>query len=144
MSVEFLVVGLAVAALFVEVTGFYPGGLVVPAYVALHFDQPLRLGGTLAIAFAAWGIYLLLSRFLILFGHRRFALLVLLGAALGGISYRLLPELWPSAVELRAVGWVIPGLLANSFERQGVPITVAGTATASVITWFLVRLLLFR
>lgn len=142
MSVEFLVVGLGIAALFAEVTGFYPGGLVVPAYVALHLDQPLRLVGTLAVALAAWGGYLLLSRFLILFGRRRFVLLVTLGAALGAIGYRLLPGLWPSAVELRTIGWVIPGLLANSFERQGVAITVLATATASVITWFLVRLIL--
>lgn len=142
MSVEFLVVGLVVASLFVEFAGFYPGGLIVPAYVALHLDQPLRLVGTLAAALAAWGVYVLLARWFILFGRRRFVLLVLLGAAFGVAGYRLVPAVWPTAVELRTIGWVIPGLLANAFERQGVGVTLLGATTASVVTWFVVRLIL--
>lgn len=144
MSLEFLVVGLSVAALFVEATGLYPGGLIVPAYVALHLDQPLRLLGTLAVALCSWGVYLLLTRWFILFGRRRFVLLVILGAAFGVVGYRLVPSVWPAAVELRVVGWIIPGLLANAFERQGITTTLFGTITASVVTWFLVRVFLTR
>lgn len=142
MSVEFLFVGLVIAVLFVEFAGFYPGGLIVPAYVALHLDQPLRLVGTLAAALGAWGIYTLLARWFILFGRRRFVLLVLLGATFGVVGYRLVPAVWPTAVELRTIGWVIPGLLANAFDRQGVGITLLGAITASVMTWFVVRLIL--
>jgi len=142
VSVEFLIIGLVVAALFVEFTGFYPGGLIVPAYVALYLDQPLRLVGTLAAALAAWGVYALLARWLILFGRRRFVSLVVLGATFALVGYRLVPSVWPAAVELRTIGWVIPGLLANAFERQGVGITLLGAITASVITWFVVRLIL--
>ncbi len=142
MSVEFLIVGLVVAVLFVEFAGFYPGGLIVPAYVALHLDQPLRLAGTLAAALAAWGVYLLLARWFILFGRRRFVLLIVLGAAFGVAGYRLAPAVWPATVELRTIGWVIPGLLANAFERQGAGLTLLGVVIASMITYFLARLLL--
>ncbi len=43
MTYETLFIGLLIAVLYVEITGFYPGGIIVPAYVALYLDQPVRV-----------------------------------------------------------------------------------------------------
>lgn len=141
MSIEFAFIGLVVAALFTEITGVYPGGVIVPAYVALFADQPLRIVGTLVVAVLAWSTYRLLGRAFVLFGRRRFLVLVLLGGAWALLGYRLIPLAWPESLELRAIGWVIPGLIANTFERQGVWITAAAMTIASALTYFVVRLI---
>ena len=141
MILEAAFVGMTIATLFVELTGIYPGGIIVPAYLALFVDQPLRILGTLMVALLAWGSYRLLARAFILFGRRRFLLLVLLGGIWTLVGYRVAPMLWPASLELRAIGWVIPGLIANTFERQGLWLTIPALAIASAITYFVLRLL---
>ncbi|MEM3432978.1 MAG: poly-gamma-glutamate biosynthesis protein PgsC [Candidatus Methanomethyliaceae archaeon] len=141
MTIETFAIGLLVSCLFVELTGFYPGGLIVPAYFAAYLDQPLRVLGTAIIALITWIIYRLLAHWFIIFGHRRFVLLVALSATFGVLGCRVLPIVWPSSADLRVIGWVIPGLLANAFERQGIWLSVCGLVVASVITYFLVRLI---
>jgi len=143
MIIEAAFVGLTIATLFVELTGLYPGGIIVPAYIALFADQPLRIVGTLLVALLAWGVYRLLARMFILFGRRRFLLLVLLGGVWTLIGTRLAPMLWPVSLELRAIGWVIPGLIANTFERQGFVRTVVALGIVSAITYFVLQLLVY-
>jgi poly-gamma-glutamate biosynthesis protein PgsC/CapC len=143
VTVEAALIGVLVATLFVEVTGLYPGGIIVPAYVALFLDQPLRIVGTVAAAVVAWATYRVLSRWVILFGRRRFVLMILLGGAWALIAWRFVPALWPASVELRTIGWVVPGLIANAIERQGGWLTLAAMGIASVVTYFLVRLVLW-
>jgi poly-gamma-glutamate biosynthesis protein PgsC/CapC len=142
LTIETAFLGLLVATLFVEITGIYPGGIIVPAYIALFLDQPLRILGTLAVAGLAWGTYRVLARWLILYGRRRFVLMVLLGGAWALLAWRFLPQLWPTSVELRTIGWVIPGLVANTIERQGIGLTLVAMGIASTLTYFLVRLVL--
>ncbi len=140
--IESAFIGLAVASLFTELTGLYPGGIVVPGYLALFANQPLRLVGTLIAALMAWVIYRAVARFFVVFGRRRFLLCVLLGGACALIGSRVLPMAWPVSLELRAIGWVIPGLIANTFERQGFFRTLAAMGIASVVTYCLLRLIL--
>jgi poly-gamma-glutamate biosynthesis protein PgsC/CapC len=135
VTLETAFVGLVVAALFTEITGVYPGGIIVPAYIALFADQPLRMAGTLAVALLAWLGYRLIARHFIVFGRRRFLLLVLLGGVWAVAGFRLLPQVWPASAELRAIGWVIPGLIANSFERQGTVRTFLAMGIATAITY---------
>jgi len=139
MVFETLLIGLLLALLYTELTEISPGGLVVPGYVALYLDQPLRVLATLIVAVIALLAYKGLSRFLILFGKRRFVLLVLFGAVLAQAWFFLLPHVFHESVELRAIGWVIPGLLAVSLERQRPLPTLASLATVSILTYFLVR-----
>lgn len=87
MTYETLFIGLLIAVLYVEITGFYPGGIIVPAYVALYLDQPVRVLATIVIAFLSLYIYRALSRFIILFGKRRFVMLVFIGAFLAQLWF---------------------------------------------------------
>ena len=80
MVFETLLIGILLAIIFVEIFDIYPGGIIVPAYIALYLDVPLRVLVTILIAFIALLSYKALSRFFILFGRRRFVTMVLLGA----------------------------------------------------------------
>lgn len=140
MIYETLFIGLIVAVLYVEIMDIYPGGIIVPAYIALYLDQPLRVLVTLLIAFLSLLTYRGLSRFLILFGKRRFVMFVLLGALWAQLWYVLLPHFFSDPLELKAIGWLIPGLLANNLERQKPIPTLASLFVVSTITYFLASL----
>lgn len=141
MVVEIFAIGILISSLFIELTGIYPGGIIVPAYFSVHLDQPLRIIGTIAASVIIWIVYRALALWLILFGHRRFALLLALSALLGMFSHHVLPTIWPAALELRIIGWVVSGVLANSFERQGVWRSLCGVAIVSVVIYFIVHLI---
>ena len=143
MTFETLFIGLHVAVLYVEIMDIYPGGIIVPAYMALYLDQPLRILATIIIALLSLYTYKILSRFLILFGKRRFVMLVLLGAIWAQIWFFLLPHFFSEPAGLRAIGWLIPGLLANNLEKQKFIPTLASMFVVSIVTYFLVRVILW-
>ncbi len=118
MMYETFFIGLILALFYVEIMEIYPGGIIVPAYIALYIDQPLRVLATVLIAILSLLTYKLLSRFFILFGRRRFVMLLLLGALWGQLLFLIIPHVFAGAMELRMIGWVIPGLLANNCERK--------------------------
>lgn len=142
MIYETLLIGLIVAVLYVEIMDIYPGGIIVPAYLALYLDQPLRVLVTIIVAFLGLITYRALSRFLILFGKRRFVMFILLGALWAQLGYILLPHFFSDRLELKAIGWLIPGLLANNLEKQRIIPTLASLFIVATITYFIVRLFL--
>jgi poly-gamma-glutamate biosynthesis protein PgsC/CapC len=143
MTFETLFIGIVIAVLYVEIMDIYPGGIIVPGYLALYLDQPLRVLVTILIAFLSLLTYRILSRFLILFGRRRFVTMILLGTLWAELWFLLLPQVLSSPLELRAIGWLIPGLLANNLEKQKILPTLASMVTVSMIVYFLVRAILW-
>lgn len=142
MIFEALFIGMMSSLAYVELTGLYAGGIIVPGYFALYIDQPLRILGTLVISLFALTLYKFLSPHLILYGRRRFLLMILLGGVFTIIFYEFVPRYLPATLELRAIGWIIPGLVANTFEKQGVSITLASLAVVTAITFSVVKALL--
>ncbi|MBE0461770.1 MAG: poly-gamma-glutamate biosynthesis protein PgsC [Candidatus Aminicenantes bacterium] len=143
MYFETLIAGLIVAVIFVEIMEIYPGGIIVPAYMALYLDQPLRVIATIVIAFLGLFTYRILSSRLILFGKRRFVMLVLLGALWAQVWFLIFPHVFPDTPELRVIGWIIPGLLANNLEKQKALPTLASLFIVATITYVLVRLIMW-
>ena len=140
MIVETLLIGLVLALLWAEITDLSPGGIIVPGYFALYLDRPLRAAASLAVALLTLAIYRFLARRLILFGRRRFVLMVLVGAVLSQAWLLVLPRLFAAPVELRVIGWVIPGILASSLARQKVLPTLASLAAVATLTFAVIRL----
>jgi poly-gamma-glutamate biosynthesis protein PgsC/CapC len=140
MIVETAVIGIAAALVYAEVVGILPGGIVVPAYIALYLDEPWRVFATLLAAFISLGCYKFVARYFLLFGRRRFVFLVFLGGFFGQLWFFIWPHLFTAPLDLRVVGWIIPGLLANNLERQKILPTLASLATVSVLTYFIVAL----
>lgn len=140
MVLETLLVGLVLALLWAELTDISPGGIIVPGYVALYLGQPLRVAATLAAAILTVAAYKLLVRHLILFGRRRFALMVLFGALLSQAWSLALPQLFAAPLELRVIGWVIPGILASNLVRQKPLPTMASLLAVATVTFAVMRL----
>ena len=141
MGFELPFIGLLISLAVIGFTGVYPGGIIVPSYLVLFLGDPKRIVGTLLAALLTLAVYLLASRRLILFGRRRFVFLILVGG-LCSVAWRVLaPGLFPLSLEFTVIGWVIPGLVANHFERQGVLVTLGALVTATVLIGWIGRIL---
>lgn len=114
-----ILLGVLISLGFTELTGL-SAGLVVPGYLVLCLDSPRRVIYTLALALCAMGLCRLLSRVTILYGRRRFGVLLCLTFFLDLLVQRL--SLFP--VGWSMIGVLIPGILAREFDRQGVADTV--------------------
>lgn len=141
MGFELPFMGLLISLAIIGLTGVYPGGIIVPSYLVLFLPEPQRIVGTLVAAVLTLLVYLLASRRLILFGRRRFVFLLVVGGVWSILWRVLLPGLFPVSVEFTVIGWVIPGLIANHFERQGVLVTLGSLLTATVAIGWLGRIL---
>jgi poly-gamma-glutamate biosynthesis protein PgsC/CapC len=142
MIFETLLIGLLLALLYTEIMDIYPGGIIVPAYFALYLDKSFMILATLAIAILSLLTYRFLSRHFILFGKRRFVLLIFLGVVWAQLWGLLFPILFTSSLELQVIGWIIPGLLANNLERQKFVPTLASLFSVAVMTYFIVRIII--
>jgi poly-gamma-glutamate biosynthesis protein PgsC/CapC len=136
---EAIGLGLVISLIFSETLGLAAGGMVVPGYLALMMHKPLRIVGTLLVGLLTLGVLRLLSRYMLIFGRRRIVVAVLVGFTFGALSRdQLLLQYHEVPIDLRTIGFVIPGLIANWMDRQGVLPTLCVMTTTAV----LVRLLL--
>ncbi len=130
--------GVAFSLIFHEVFGLAAGGIVVPGYIALNFHDPYKLLGTLLVAIAVWIVMQIVGRFVFVYGRRRMVLAILLGFIFGFLSRKLFAFGIAGDVGLEAIGYIIPGLIANWMERQGVYKTI----TTVLIAGAMVRLMI--
>lgn len=128
-------VGLAVGLLFTEFLGIASGGLIVPGYVALAMTRPYDLVATLTVSVSTFAVVRAMSTFMIIYGRRRTALMILIGYLLG-MLVRQWSGLWSTDFDI--IGFVIPGLISIWMDRQGVLETLASLTIVSIV----VRLLL--
>jgi poly-gamma-glutamate biosynthesis protein PgsC/CapC len=125
--------GLAASLLYGELFGIAAGGMVVPGYVALYADKPIDVGITLLAALMTFGILKGLSQIAIVYGRRRTALTILIGY-LVGLAFRMwLDSQVTPFTEGAIIGFIIPGLIAIWYQRQGVLETTLSLVTAAII-----------
>ncbi len=136
-----ITLGLVFSLLSYEVFGLAAGGIVVPGYIALQLTSVERLLGTFVIALLTYATIKILQKFMFLYGRRQMVLSLLVGALFAIFSRNFLAlDLTSSVVKLHAIGWVIPGLIANWFAKQGVFKTVAVLLVAASLVRLLVIL----
>jgi poly-gamma-glutamate biosynthesis protein PgsC/CapC len=142
MIVESIALGLVVGLLVYEGVGYSPGGLIVPGYLALFLLEPGPVALTVGLGLLTAAVVRLLGEHLVLFGRRRFVLAVLLGFVLARAAEALpLPALPTGGADLRVIGFVVPGLIANDVAHQGVAATlVTLVAVAALVRALLVGL----
>lgn len=131
-------IGIVASFAFYEIVGLSPGGIVVPGYIAIFLNQPLRILITLVIALLTYFIVILLSNYIIIYGRRRFFSMIIIGFLLKWLIEELIIKMPISGIELRSIGYIIPGLIANEMRRQGIFQTLYSLVIVSVI----VRLIL--
>lgn len=113
--------GVILSMIFQEVIGVSAGGIVVPGYVALQMHDPLRLLGTFLVSFITFGIIKGLSKVMFIYGRRRLVLSILIGFVLGWFSRQsTFYDMFGVDLQMQAVGFIIPGLIANWMDKQGV------------------------
>lgn len=136
--------GIFLGFIFFELTGFTAGGIIVPGYIALFVQDPVRILATLVVSIATFTIVKFFSQWFIVFGRRRFLLMVLCGFILRILSDYAMPFLGGAAgIELRAIGYVIPGIIANEYARQGVVQTILSLTIVSGMVYLLLMLFYF-
>ncbi|HEU4724917.1 MAG TPA: poly-gamma-glutamate biosynthesis protein PgsC [Candidatus Eisenbacteria bacterium] len=126
--------GLFISLIFSETLGVAAGGMVVPGYLALLVHDPMRIAGTILVSLVTLGTMKLLSRYTIVYGRRRIVVAVLLGFIFGALSRDLLVlHVRGTVLEFQTIGYIIPGLIANWMERQGIVETLAVMVTTAVL-----------
>ena len=139
LIIESVGLGLVLSLVFSETLGLAAGGMVVPGYIALMIHDPGRLIGTILVALATYGAVKLLSSVAFIYGRRRIVFTILIGFVLGLVSRDLLVfDIAGMNIELHTIGLIIPGLIANWIERQG----VISTLSMMIIAAVFIRLLL--
>ena len=124
--------GIVLSLLLSETLGVTAGGIIVPGYMALYLHQPLQVIITILVAILVWGIIQVLGKKVFLYGKRRIVLALILGFFFGFISRNFIylhQEIGSAAV----IGNIIPGLIANWMDRQGVIRTVSVVILTAVI-----------
>ncbi len=131
--------GVLMSLFFLETFGAAAGGIVVAGYVAMYLHQPITILATLAISLVVYLIVKLLGQFMFIYGRRRMVVTVLLGFIIGWATryYGLFADI-SADYTVNVIGFIIPGLIANAMEKQGILRTIAIMTLAAVI----VRLLL--
>ncbi len=125
--------------------GLRSGGFVSAAYLGLMLLRPADLAYTLVVAGATYLVVarLLMPRLLI-FGRRKLATMVLVGAVLGwALELALTVATGGAWVPWRGFGVItlmVPALLANDAQRQGVERTLWGAAIGATGVFGVVNL----
>lgn len=122
---EIVVLGVIAGIVFYELTGISPGGIIVPGYIALFIDDPMRILFTVLVSVIAYLSVKLLSNYTILYGKRKFAVFIIMSFVirfvLGGLGDGL--ELAASASLV--IGYLVPGIIAQEIDRQGMVKTIS-------------------
>ncbi len=131
--------GVLVSLFFLETFGAAAGGIVVAGYLAMYLHHPLTILATLSISFLVYLIVKVLGNFMFIYGRRRMVITVLLGFILGWTAryYGVFSSL-SADYSVNVIGFIIPGLIANAMEKQGIIKTLSVMTVAAVV----VRLLL--
>lgn len=134
--------GLTASLMFGELFGIAAGGMVVPGYMALYASRPIDVGLTLLAAFVTYGVMMGLSQIAIVYGRRRIALTILIGYVVGMAFSWGIGSQFGRMTEGVVIGFIIPGLIAIWYQRQGVLETTISLVTAAVMVRMLLIVLL--
>ena len=118
-----------------EVVGVLTGGMISAGYLAYYFNSPTRIISTLLVAILITLAIKVLKNILILYGRRRFMLSVLLSIFFVYIFQKMYFYLSAFDVDLRIIGYIIPGLIANDMEKQGIIKTILSLLAISSIIY---------
>ncbi|MBW6515364.1 MAG: poly-gamma-glutamate biosynthesis protein PgsC [Candidatus Cloacimonetes bacterium] len=131
--------GVILSLLFSELLGASAGGIVVPGYIAMYLHRPTLIIGTIAVSLATLIIIKIISNFSLLYGKRRMVLSILIGFILGWATRNIIfVNITIYDLKMQSIGYIIPGLIANWMERQG----IFRTLFTMIIAAVLVRLIL--
>ena len=140
-----IIIGTVLSLLLEEIAGISCGGIIVPGYLAMVCDDIPTL---LIILFISFVCYLVvnfgLSKVMILYGKRKFAVTLVIALVLNiilKIAFPFINVVPFEAITFRGVGAITPALLANTYARQGIRYTLPACAVVTAVTFGIVTLI---
>jgi len=131
-------IGMVLSLFLTETLGVTAGGIIVPGYIALYMDDPIKILITLLVSVIVFLIIRFLSSFMLIYGKRRLVLSLLLGFILGYISKLYFSD-FNDTHDLSVIGNIIPGLIASWMDRQGIARTISVILiTSSIVAMILI------
>jgi len=139
---ELLFAGVIISLAINELTGYSPGGIVVPAYFAMFLKEPVSILLMLSVAAISVVFVRFISKQTILYGQRRFAVFIITAMMLRiSLGWVFMPISSVLMTQETVVGIIVPGLLAKDIDRQGFVQTLTSLAVAAGMTYLTVRVL---
>ena len=96
------------------------------------------IASTLVVSLLVWGVVRALSKITILYSRRRFTLMIIMGFLFQWLFELVAIRTHLANIEIDTIGYIIPGLIANEMDRQG----IVPTASMVIIVSVIVRLIL--
>jgi poly-gamma-glutamate biosynthesis protein PgsC/CapC len=106
-----IIIGLLISIIYFEITEISPGGIIVPGLMVLYVNQIDRMIYTVIIALFSYLVVKWASRYFIIFGRRRFVLLIVVSLALNFILQLLLKSFSISMLNISIIGYTLAGLI---------------------------------
>lgn len=125
LSNNIIILGIIISIIFYEITEISPGGIIVPGYIALFLDQPVRIVLTILLSIATLYLINFLSQYTVLYGKRKFALMVMVSFILKFLFREGTEALSIGIITTTAIGYIVPGITAQDMDRQGILKTVS-------------------
>ena len=131
---ELAVLALLISLLFTELSNLLPGGIIVPFYFALYLDDPVKIIATIVSALIAMIVVKFLSRFMILYGRRKFALYLIIGILEKILfTYLYFGNSYMFYNLSMTIGYLVPGILGREMEKQGIVKTLGSLTIVTLI-----------
>lgn len=128
-------IGMVLSLFLTETLGVTAGGIIVPGYIAMNLENPERLVITFGVSIITFLLIKLLSKYIMVYGKRRLVLALLIGFLLGYLSRsENMITAGLGTTEFMVIGNIIPGLIANWMDRQGVLRTISTVLITAGIT----------
>ena len=123
-GLNILILGIIISIIYYEITDISPGGIIVPGLLVMYITQPERILYTLVVALITYFLVKLLSKYIVIFGKRRFVLLIIISIFVNFILHLILVGSSVSLLNISIIGYTIAGLIANDFFKQGIKKTI--------------------
>lgn len=129
-----IILGVIISIIYYEITEISPGGVIVPGYIALYLNQPDRVIFTIILSLMTLLIVNVLSKFVIIYGKRRFGISVITSLILKASIQKIISYFsLPLVLATTSIGFIIPGLIAQDINKQGVIKTLSSMLLVSAI-----------
>lgn len=128
---DILLFGIIAGLIFTELTDLSPGGIIVPAYFAMYAYDWRRMLGTILLSFLCVFVVRFFSKYMILYGRRRYSVYLMTGILLKYLVSVL------GAGAAFSIGSLIPGILGREIERQKTLPTLLSLGIVTLIIRFL-------
>ncbi|MFE7777222.1 poly-gamma-glutamate biosynthesis protein PgsC/CapC [Streptomyces sp. NPDC057445] len=140
LTPEIAAVGIALGLLFSLVcyltTNLSPGGMITPGWLALTLVEDLqRAAMVVGVTVLTYVCTLLLQRYVILYGKRLFAAVVLTGVMLQATVMIVLSLEFPLMYANQTLGFIVPGLIAYQLVRQPKGPTLLATGSVTLMAY---------